>query len=263
MLHFKISACKIWMMGLMSWWIVAGWGQTLHAQESIQDSTIRLIGLDLSYHGLIPGGDMGGQYGFNSQIGAELIFKGRHNWYATVGWYFLFSDSVTQPGVIDPLLVPGNFAIGDNGLLSAVGIMQRGVVIPLAIGKIIPIVKSHNPNSGLFVELGGQFIQHKIHLRAIDERVTLLTGEYRKGYDQMANGFGIREMVGYRYFSKGGNVNFAAGFVFSQNFTRNRRSVNFITGQQDNSMRLDLLSGFRVAWTYAFYRRAPESSYFR
>lgn len=252
---------KIW--GLLGCILLASWGQSLHAQESIQDSAIQLIGLDLSYHGLIPGGDMRDRYGFNSQVGGELIFKGRHNFYLTAGCYFLFSDSVAQPGVLDPLLIPGGFIIGDNGLLSSVGIMQRGFVVPLAIGKIIPVIKSHNPNSGLYVELGAQFIQHKIHLRAIDERVSLLSGEYRKGYDQMANGIGIREMIGYRYFGKGGNVNFAAGFVFSQNFTGNRRTTHFIDGTTDHAPRLDLLSGFRVSWTYAFYRRSPNEVYFR
>lgn len=263
MSELKHMTSGAWKWGVIMALMCAVGGQTLHAQENIQDSTIRLIGLDLSYHGLIPGGDMAARYGFNSQVGAEVIFKGRHNFYVTTGWYFLFSDSVAQPGVIDPLLIPGNFAIGDNGLLSAVGIMQRGFVVPLSIGKIFPIIKSHNPNSGLYVELGGQFIQHKTHLRAIDERVTLLSGDYRKGYDKMSNGLGIREMIGYRYFSKGGNVNFAAGFVFSQNFTRNRRSVDFITGQRNDELRMDLLSGFRVSWTYAFYRRAPNSVYFR
>lgn len=252
-----------WILGLICLAFGGGLPQTLHAQENIRDSSIQLAALDLSYHGLIPGGDMRTRYGFNSQIGAELVLKSRRNIYLTAGGYFLFSDSVAQPGVIDPLLIPGAFVIGDNGLLSAVGIMQRGFVIPIAVGKIIPIIKKHNPNSGLFVEIGGQFIQHKIHLRAIDERVSLLSGIYKKGYDQMVNGLGIREMIGYRYFGRGGNVNFSAGFVFSQNFTQNRRSINFMTGMPDTEPRLDLLSGFRVSWTYAFYRRAPNEVYFR
>lgn len=237
-------------------------GTPLLAQKSIADSSISLVMLDISYRGLLPGGDLGERFGFNSQVGVDIGVKFASNFYVGTGFHALFSDSVNMEGVLDPLLASGGFLVTDNGLLSDTRVLQSGFVIPVSIGKIFPIVSGHTPNSGLFVEIGGQFLMHKINIRATEDDVAGLEGEYIKGYDRLTSGLGVRESIGYRYFAKNGMVNIAIGLDFSQHLTRSRRSIDFSTGIQDTSQRLDLLSGIRFSWTFPLYRRAPSQAYF-
>lgn len=234
----------------------------LRAQQSVQDSSIRMAILDVTYRGQSPGGDMRQRYGFTSALGMDVTLKGRHNFYLVTGLSFLFSDSVNLQGALDPLLVPGGLIITDNGLLTDVRIVQSGLLVPLAIGKLFPIIPAHNPNSGLFVEAGVQFLQHRINITPRDEIVTALEGDYAKGYDRLTNGLGLRQAIGYRYVDNRGYVNLRIGLDFSQSFTQSRRSVDFSTGQGDTRRRLDLLSGFVVSWSFPLFNRAPNEAYY-
>ena len=56
-------------------------------------------------------------------------------------------------------------------------------------------------------------------------------------------------------------VNFYGGFEFTQGFTKNRREMNFDTGQKDDLARLDMLFGFRLGWVFPIYKRIADKSY--
>lgn len=234
----------------------------LKAQKNIQDSSIQLVMLDITYRGYLPAGDMADRFGFTSLLGVDLGYKLPSNFYLSGGFQYLFSDSVNIAGVLDPLLTPGGFVVTDNGLLSDVRTLGSGFAIPISVGKIFPIIRSHNSNSGLYVEVGGQFLQHKFILQAREDKVAGLEGDYIKGYDRLTNGLGIREGIGYRYFASDGMANFAIGLDMSQNFTQSRRTVDFNTGLSDTQNRLDLLFGLRASWTFPLYKRAPNKAYY-
>jgi hypothetical protein len=140
--------------------------------------------------------------------------------------------------------------------------VQTGFVIPVSIGKIFSVTPNHNPNSGFYVELGAQFIQHKINFQPFDGPIAALNSTSKKGYDRLTNGIGIREGIGYKYFSNSGNFNISLGFDFSQNFTQNRRTTNWDTGMRDDTQRMDLLSGFTFTWSWLIYDKAPPKFYF-
>jgi len=234
----------------------------LSAQKSIQDSSISMVILDVSYRGAIPGGDLKNRLGFTSLMGVDVGVKFSNQLYLASGLQILFSESANIRGVLDPLLVPGDLLIADNGLLSDIRVLGSGFAVPLSLGILLPIVPSPNPNSGLFVEVGGQYFQHKLNIRATEDEVSGLNNEYIKGYDRLTSGFGVRESIGYRYLANNGYVNFAIGLDFSQNFTRSRRSIDFSTGQRDLTERKDLLFGIRASWSYPLYRRAPNKAYY-
>ncbi|MCB0843895.1 MAG: hypothetical protein KDE26_11635 [Bacteroidetes bacterium] len=217
----------------------------------------------ITYRGMIPGGDMADRFGFVSEFGIDLVYKFKNNFYISGGFQGMFADSIKEPGLLENLKIPQGFVITDNGEISNVRILGTGFVIPVSVGKVFPIIKSHNPNSGLFIEVGGRFMQHKIQINRLSEEVSAIEGEYVKGYDRLTNGFGIREAVGYRFLSNNGMVNFMFGFEFSQNFTQSRRSINFDTGEVPKFNRKDLLSGFFVSWIFPFYERAPNKVYYK
>ncbi|MEM7658481.1 MAG: hypothetical protein AAF399_20305, partial [Bacteroidota bacterium] len=209
-----------------------------YAQKSVSDSTISMVWLDISYRGNLPGGDLAGRLGYTSLLGVDMSFKLANPLYFSIGVHYLFSDSVDLVGVLDPLLVPGGVLVTDNGLLTDTRTLGTGIVVPLSVGVLLPIVPRPNPNSGLFVEVGGQYLHHKISIRPTEDEVAGLSDEYKKGYDRFTSGIGFREAIGYRYVANDGYVNFAIGLDFGQHFTRSRRSIDFSTGMQDTSQRL-------------------------
>ncbi|WNJ16039.1 hypothetical protein [Pontibacter sp. G13] len=233
----------------------------VQAQSSIKDSTIQIHVLDVSYHGMIPAGNFADRFGYTSLMGLEYSFKLRSNWYVGAGVQILFSESFKDEDFLENLMIAEDFVIADNGNLAEVRIGATGYVVPFFVGKIFPLNPNHNPNSGLMIELGGQFIQHKIGIATPQETTTPITGEYAKGYDKLSRGFGASQAIGYRFFSNNGRVNFAAGFKFSQNFTYNQRPINFQTGQVEHDLQKDFLSGFFFRWSFPIYTKAPNQSY--
>lgn len=238
-------------------------------QKSIRDSSITMGMLGITYQIGQPGGDLMERFGLTNQVGGEFGVKLSNNFYGYAGAKFLFGGNVREAVARNIVQVFGNdstgystMALGADGRFYTVRFFERGITIPFAVGKIFPLSKKGNRNSGIYLEVGGQFIQHKIAIQAIGDNVPNLSKPYLKGYDRLTNGFGVTEGIGYRYFGNNLFTNFAVGLDFSQNFTKSRRDLNFDTGEQDTANRLDLLYNIKVSWTFPIYRSAPESEYY-
>jgi hypothetical protein len=231
-------------------------------QESIQDSSIALGMLQVSYRGLVPGGDLADRFGYSSQLGMDFGWKFKNHFYVGGGAHAWFSEEIRDTSLLTNISTNG-FLIGDEGLLTDIRTLGAGFVVPLTVGKQFALPFFPNPNSGFYVEVGGQFFFHKINLSAIDQDVSALQRDYAKGYDRLTYGLGVREEIGFRYFGNGGFVSLAIGLEFSQNFTRGRRTIHFDTGEPGTDKRLDLLSGIHVSWIFPIYERAPNQVYYR
>ena len=184
-------------------------GSCLHgtAQKSIRDSSITMGFLSLSYSGGQPGGDLNDRFGYTSQIGAEGGMKLASNFYGYTGLKFFFGNNVKEPVARNVVQLIGSpttgyepKAIGADGRYYVVRFFERGFVIPIVAGKIFVLNKEKNRNSGIYLEAGTQFIQHKISINAIGDNVPYLSKPYLKGYDRLTNGFGLVEGLGYRYY---------------------------------------------------------------
>jgi hypothetical protein len=237
-------------------------------QKSIQDSAITMGHLSIVYTGSAPGGDFAKRFGFTNQIGGEGGVKLTNNFYGSIGVKFLFGNDIRESVAGNVVQLIGSdstgyqtMALGSDGRFYSVRYFERGIVVPLIIGKIFRL-GPRNHNSGLYVEVGGQFIQHKISINAIGDNVPYLAKPYLKGYDRLTNGIGVLQGIGYRHFSTNRFTNFFIGLEASQNFTKNRRDLNFDTGVKDDSPRLDLLFGAKVGWTFPIYKSAPAKEYY-
>ena len=235
----------------------------LHAQVSIRDSSISMSMIHITYKGLQPAGDMGDRFAYSSLIGVDFAHKFKNNFYLSTGVHGLFGGKVKDTLILSQLITPSGLLINDEGFLSDYRLLQSGIVAQLSAGKIFPILKNLNPNSGLFIELGGQFIRHKINISATTGIVPAISGEYEKGYDRLTMGWGIREAIGFRYFGNQDYINFAISADFSQHITQALRRINYDTGMPDPSPRLDLFAGFRVSWIFLIYSKAPDRVYYR
>lgn len=242
---------------------------SLAAQKSIRDSSITMGFLSIVYSAGQPGGDLYQRFGMTSLVGTEGGVKFANNFYGYSGVKFLFGTTIKEAVARNVVQVIGSdsvgyntVAVGADGRYNTVRYFERGFVVPLMVGKIFRLGKSTNLNSGIYVELGTQFIQHKINIVAVGDNVPYLAKPYLKGYDRMTNGFGTVEGLGYRHFGKNRFTNFFIGAELSQSFTKNRRSLNFDTGVRDDHQRLDLLYNIKAGWTFPIYQSAPESEYY-
>jgi hypothetical protein len=145
------------------------------------------------------------------------------------------------------------YVYSDNGGLSDIKLRERGLLLSAHLGKVFAF-SERNKRSGLRVTVGGGFLTHKIRIQ--DEPSVLassLSGDYKKGYDRLANGFALTEFIGYQFIANNRLVNFSIGAEFTQGFTQGRRSLNFDTKSPGLEKRLDLLNGFRLTWTLPFF----------
>ena len=239
-------------------------------QQNIQDSTINFGWISMGYIGSGPGGDLDDRFGFTSHLMIEGGYKFKSNFYVTGGAEFLFGNRINEPiaqGITSLNGTPETGylqqAIGADGRWYNVTMFQRGFIVPIRFGKLIPIVKTHNQNSGIFVELGGQFIQHKVRINAEGDNVPQLANEFLPGYDRLTNGIGLTEAFGYRYHSNRRLINFQIGIHLSQNFTQSRRDFNYDYGFKDERSRMDMLNGIRVGWIFPIYQSVDTRAIYR
>jgi hypothetical protein len=231
------------------------------AQLSIADSAINFAMFQMYYQGFVPSGDMGKRFGYTSTAGATLGYKFKNNVFIRGGFSGLFGG-VVKDTVLQSLLI-GGYVVDNEGNFVAPRAQESGFVLPLSIGKIFHIQGlSPNSNSGFYAEVGTQVLQHKIRYNVPRNKVPALSKPYQKGYDQMCNGIGITQSIGYILFGNTNYWNVNVGFDFSQNFTQNRRSFNFDLGGPDTRKRLDMLWGFHAGWVFPLYRQAPSKVYY-
>lgn len=210
----------------------------------------------------LPGGDLADRFGWNSHVGGSLLFKTTQNWLFGVSSAFLFGNQVEEDDVLDPLRTEGGAILDRNGEFADILLLQRGYTVFGHFGKQFPWW-GPNPNSGFVFLAGLGFIEHRIRIQDNNgNTVPALTGEYKKGYDRLTNGLGLRQEIGYHYLSNRRLVNFYVGLEVTQAFTRNRRSLNFDTRQTDTSDRFDLLYGLKAGWIIPLYKRVPREFYY-
>lgn len=225
------------------------------------DSAKSIMIFDAGYAYQIPGGDLVNRFGNNSNMMAGFTYKTSKNWLWGINGQFIFGSNIKELDVLRFLRTSDGFIISSGGTIATVVQYQRGYIFNGTVGKLIPLSKK-NKNSGIYISVGGGFINHKIRIEVDNNNVWALTKEYKRGYDRKTNGLMVSQFVGYRHMSKNQMINFFAGFEFVQGFTRGRRPVNFDTGLPDHTPRLDLLSGFRIGWSLPIYRRDPNAYYY-
>ncbi len=224
--------------------------------------------INMEYSAAFPGGDLSDRYGFTSLAGGSLGLKMKSNFYFRAGILMLFGGVVREPIASNVLIINGNertgyvgSGIGTDGKFKDVFFFERGYTIPFSAGRIFSSGKKTNPNSGIFLEIGAQFIQHKVRLEVPSSSVPVVDPELRYGYDRLTNGFGCTQNLGYVHHGKTRFINFYAGISLSQNFTQGRRDIQFDTGLPDNQPRTDLLFGLRVGWSFLIARGDNEGYY--
>ncbi len=233
---------------------------SLFAQEENDPSSLpNAFLVNVSYAFQMPGNDLKKDFGVNSDIGIGLDYLYRKFIFGLEA-DFIFGANAKKD-VLASLRTEEGGIIGSSGELAPTNIGQRGMYIGALAGFIIPISKN-NLRSGLRFTLGTGFLQHRFKIVDITEAIPQITGEYKKGYDHLTNGWGLKQFLGYQYFSNNKRINFYAGLEAVQAFTQNRRSINFGTMLKDETKRFDSLLGIRLGWSLPLYQDNGEEIFY-
>lgn len=231
-----------------------------NGQGSIRDSSIAMHIVSIGYTIQLPAGDMADRFGISSMIGGSYSYKLKNKWIFSLNGGFIFANEVKEDTILNNIANDDGLILGNDGTYATINLFERGMHFSLTAGKLFSF-KKPNPNSGILVQVGPSFLQHKIRIETSGTEVPQLNDEYKKGYDRLTNGIGLNESITYIYFGNKYLINFYFGFDFIQSFTQNRRDYNFDTMSKDHKKRVDLLFGFRVGWMLPFYRKAPQKYY--
>lgn len=229
--------------------------------QSVEDSSLlmNMFGFHISGH--IPSGDIADRYGMNMGVGGTYMLKMKSNWMLGADFSFFSGNNFKEDSIFNNLVDEDGIFINIYGEIGEYAFYERGFYAGLKVGKLFPVI-GPNPNSGLFVTASAGLLQYKTLIHQDGEDIPSINGDYKKGYDNLTNGFGMSQFIGYMHIDSHEPVNFYAGFEFHQAWTQNRRDYNFDIMGPDLRERKDFLFGIRFGWLFPINKRSSTTHYY-
>ena len=230
-------------------------------KSNIKDTTVnaKILSLNFSYHA--PLFDMNHRFGFSELAGGSFQFKFGKNIVAGIDGGYLFGNRVKEDSILKFIRDTAKQVIGNTGNFTQLLLYESGYQFSVKAGKIFPGIKKWNPNSGVFVQFGAGFIQHKIIIRDPENVVPQVHDDYAKGYDRLTNGVMLSQFVGVIHLDTRKIKNFYFGAEFMEGFTKVRRDYDFVSMAPLIKNRFDMLAGIRVGWMLPFYGKNEQRFY--
>ncbi|MEO7080556.1 MAG: hypothetical protein ABIY71_03475 [Flavobacteriales bacterium] len=233
-----------------------------YAQSGIQDTSIRIVPITLSYAYQLPNGNLGEQFGANNNLGLSISVKFKSNYSLGVEGSFIFGNKVNDRSVLRELTTSNGVVVNQDGEPAKILLFERGYTVVAFAGKVIPIA-GPNPNSGMLLKLGGGYMRHKLLIQSQNDFVPALEGEYLKGYDRLAAGPMAMFFAGYQHLSNNKYINFMVGFEVNIGFTESLRPYYFDKNRADTDTHFDGLNGLRFGWTLPIYKARDDRQFYR
>jgi hypothetical protein len=191
--------------------------------------------------------DLKQRFGFYSNVGMLLGLRLQSNWMVGVEGNFLFGNTVKETNILNKILPPDLNMVSIEGEIQTPRISMEGFGVKFVGEKLFKVSKKLS-GSGIFIQAGVGFIQHKILIRAPTRLFPQLDKTYRKGYDRMSNGFVTSLSTGFKFLERKKFLSFNIGATAELGFTQNRRAWNFDEERKDSKQRLDMFVGVKLGW---------------
>ncbi len=221
--------------------------------------TIFFVAFDYGYYSI--SGDWEERFSQSNSVGGAIGLKLANNWQVKISASGLFSNRVKVNGLLNDVINEAGDATDSDGELVKIIYEQRGFNSFIQFSKTIRAFNL-NPNSGILLQAGIGYLQHKIKIDYRDGTVFQLEEEDIKGYDRLHSGIATNQFIGIQYFGKRNLFNFYGGFEMGQAFTKNRREYNYDTRDYDKASKVDLYYGIKLGWMIPFKKRASEEFYY-
>lgn len=224
----------------------------------------KIFNLQFLYNYHVPSGDIAKTYGNFNSVGTGGMFKLKNNWIFTGEFNYVFGADILKPQLFDNLITSGT-----NGYISSIGgapanysVNMRGYTGFVKGGRLFAWNKN-NMNSGIMINAGIGFIQHRINIQTQQIDIPQLDVNYKKGYDRLSSGVAFSEFIGYSYQSQNRLINFYLGLEFIQSRTINRRGYNYDERAFDTGVKKDFTTSFKFGWMIPIYLNTKEENEFQ
>jgi hypothetical protein len=238
--------------------------QSLYAQVNVRDSIVPGWLITIRSGAFQSGMDLGNRFDESFSIGAGTFYKTSKNWIWGANGDFWFGPGTNERfGILQALGSESGEVLDHFGNFSDVMTYQRGWLIGIDFGKIFNNL-GHNANSGMFVTVGGGYLQHRIRLESINRNSIIyqIEGDYQRGYDRMNIGWMSRLNIGYIHSHVGKTVNFMVSGEIMYGESSSVRGFNWDTGLPDNGTFRNLTYGIRLSWFLPIYDNNAQTFFF-
>jgi hypothetical protein len=200
-----------------------------------------------SYTANFPLLDIKNRFGFSSNVSMLLGFRMNHNWMVGVEGSYLFGNRVKETNILNGIITNDLNLISIEGTQQLPKLTLEGFAIKM-VGEKVFKVSSKLSGSGIFIQGGIGFIQHKILIQAPTRLFPQLDKTYRKGYDRMSNGALFSLSTGFKFLERKKLLSFNIGAIAELGLTQNRRAWDFDLDKKDTKKRTDLFVGVKLGW---------------
>ena len=234
---------------------------SLGIAQNVKDTLVSFFNFKVVASYQLPAMDLAKRFGNHATVGAEIAYKNIHNWLWSAGTTITFGKKIREPNHLQNLWTNQNTIIGIDGRNAAISRYHRGYQIYMQGAKIFPKIGGINPNSGLFVQGGMGYIQHKIRIETIGNTVKDLNKGSVEGYDRLCGGLMLNEGIGYLFLDNNRLANFFVLLECIQGFTKSLRKIQYDVPNPDTKTRFDMAVGIKIGYMLTFYRNI-EKDYF-
>jgi hypothetical protein len=222
-------------------------------KKKINNPTDKIVLLGVHIAGQQPFGTLSERYGNFATIGAGGEFKFKKGLILGMEYNWGFSENVKENTIFGHMIGPTPQLFDLEGYYSVITLQHRSQYAMGNIAYVIPFNK-RNMNTGLFVQGGIGYNQHKIFIQSSEEKLPQVMGkEYKYGYDRLSSGLLTRQYVGYQRITPTGYFHFRAGIEFNQGFNQGRRVWNFQKNAPGNEERFESSIGLKFSILLPIY----------
>lgn len=233
----------------------------LWAQGNVQKEPLSMSLFQFQIGGYTPGGDLDEWYGEFASVGFSYAYKTKSNWLLGADYNYLFSNRVNDANTrFRELRFANGMVLGNEGEFINVLVQWRGFTSGIYAGRIFSVI-GPNPNSGIVVKFGINYMQHRTWIESREAEIPPLEGAYRGLYDRKRGGIALHQFIGYQNFSNSRMANFFIGFDIYQGFLSDQRPFNVDALEFTDRNYFDLAVGFKVGWVLPVYKQVDQRFY--
>lgn len=236
-------------------------GQDIPSANNSAHNTERpLLGFYSDFSFQMPAGDMAVRYGNYNGMGFGLWRKSVSLW--TVGGSFrpYFGGQVKEPNLLGSMVGPSGSPIDQNGILHVVRTYMRGYHTQIQLGRLFPL--NQNLHSGIHIQAGYGFLQHKIKFSYDERSLPQLNVPYQYGYDRLSNGWTLSFSATAQHVNLNNGISFYGGLEWVQGFTYNRRSIDIPSGVRETARRNDACLSLKAGLLVPIFRKKKSDEEF-
>lgn len=222
-------------------------------KKKINNPTDKIVLLGVHVTGQQPFGVLSERYGNFATIGAGGEYKFKKGLILGIEYNWGFSENVKENTIFGHMIGPTPQLFDLEGYYSVITMQHRSQFALAHMAYVIPFNRG-NMNTGLFIQGGVGYNQHKIFIQSSEDKLPqVMDKDYKHGYDRLTSGLLTRQYIGYQRVTPTGYFHFRAGIELNQGFNQGRRVWNFQENIPGNEKRFESSAALKFSILLPIY----------